>query len=103
MATVNLKGSSLVEVLAGMVIISVVFGLTITFFSNRNHSNSLKDFKNILELNRFQAEGSSLDLEDTFESTSFIFRDGLCEIIIVRALVDSNARNTIIQVNPIRK
>lgn len=103
MVKMNLKGSSMIEMLIGLVIITTIFGLTISFFSNRNHAKNITDCKNLLEVKRFKSPSKLIVSDADFETESFLLRDSLCEIVLIKKDSDSLGENTLLMVNPIQK
>lgn len=104
MAEVNshsLKGSTLIETLVAMVIISLVFGLSITFFSNRSYSNNLKTYQNTLKLKRMLA--TSEWKEENYVIQEFIIGESACIIQSIATQKDSNQKASFIQVIPVKE
>lgn len=103
MVKLNYKGSSLVEVLIALVIIMIIFGLTISFFNNRNLVKSKKDFSQFLKIKRHLIDHNSLEEDLGFNIRKSILRDSLCEIEIITLDSDTLQRNAILRINPIKK
>lgn len=101
----SMKGSTLIETLVAMVIISLVFGLSITFFSNRSYSNNLKTYQNTLKLKRMLAtsEWKEEELNKGYVIQEFIIGESACIIQSIATEKDSNQKASFIQVIPVKE
>lgn len=99
----NIKGSTLIETLFAMIIVSLAFGYGITFLSNKPFSNNLNSYVEILELRKL-INTKNLEQEspiNDYHLEELVFRDSLCFIQKI-ALNDSSERS-LINIKPIVK
>lgn len=97
----NLIGSTFVEALVAMVIISIAFGLTISLFSNKSLTKNLEEFNEVIQLRKI-ANNYSIDKEKKdYQIEEQAFLDSLC--IIQKISLYNNSNHSIIKVKPINK
>ena len=102
----NIKGSTLIESLVAISIITLIFTIAISFFTTTNTKKRIDNFCNLMELkNEIASENQAFSIlgDEKIKKEEFVFQDSVCLIQKITLKEEEKQEQSFLKIIPIKK